>query len=184
MDSRRGFGVLRAISTLIATILLTLALATPVLGGGLDCQLQATVGGGSATEVEPGEEVLVEGTGFPPDAEVLITYSVDGTEIGDETVTADGTGFFETTVIPQPGEEGLWTVFADVAKECTAETGFLVVAGAATPSPTAAPTPQGELPDVATSVPRHPSTALLGGLLVIATVGWLLSRTRLARLLR
>ena len=89
---------LGAIAT--ATVLLTMALATPVLGGGLQCALLATVGGGSATEVETGEEVLIEGTGFPFNASVEITYSVDATPIGSETVMADATGMFETIVDP------------------------------------------------------------------------------------
>ena len=111
----------------IAAFLLTMALVTPVLGGALQCAVLATVGGGSATEVETGEEVLIEGTGFPFNASVEITYSVDGTPIGSETLMSDATGMFETSVTPQPGEEGTWTVTADVAKACTAETGFLVV---------------------------------------------------------
>ena len=184
--SDRGTATLRAISTVIATILLTLAVATPVLGG-LTCQLQATVGGGSATEVETGEEVLIEGTGFPAGAMVFITYLVDATVIGDDTATADGTGFFAVTVTPQPGQEGLWTVEADVPKQCTAETGFLVVAAPATPtptpSPTPAPTPAGEIPDVATSEPRTPTALIQGAALLVAAAIWL-SRKRLARLVR
>jgi hypothetical protein len=182
-----GTAAIRAISTLIAAILLTLALVTPVLGGGLQCQLLATVGGGSATEVETGEEVLIEGTGFPPGAMVFITYLVGATVIGDDTVTADGTGMFETTVIPQPGQEGTWTVEADVPKQCVATTGFIVVAAPATPSPsptpTPAPTPQGELPDVATGEPRTPTLFSLGAVLLFAAAAWL-SRRRVARLVR
>jgi hypothetical protein len=182
-----GTAAIRAISV-TATLLLTLALATPVLGG-LQCQLQATVGGGSATIVETGEEVLIEGFGFPAGAMVFITYSVDGVLIGDEseTVSADGTGMFETTVTPEAGEEGLWTVEADVPKQCTATTAFEVVAAPATPSPsptpTPAPTPAGELPDVATSEPRTPTALIQGAALLVAAAIWL-SRRRLARLVR
>jgi hypothetical protein len=61
MNIGRGMPTLRAISMMALTLLLTLALATPVLGGIPQCALQATVGGGSATEVEVGEEVLIEG---------------------------------------------------------------------------------------------------------------------------
>ena len=37
---------------------------------------------------------------------------------------SDVTGVFETSVIPQVGEEGPWTVTAYVVQACTAETGF------------------------------------------------------------
>ncbi|MGH2445555.1 MAG: hypothetical protein ACRDGD_05895, partial [Candidatus Limnocylindria bacterium] len=105
--------------------LLMSALATPVLGGAI-CSLQATVGGGSATEVEIGEEVLIEGFGFPP-GDVEVSFSSDGTFLRSEAVTADGAGLFELTVVPQAGEEGLWSVDAAVGGEgCTATTGFLV----------------------------------------------------------
>ena len=174
-----------------AAILLAVALAAPVLGGGLQCGVLATVGGGSATEVETGEEVLIEGTGFPFNTNVDLTYSVDGTPIGSVTVMADATGMFETSVTPQPGEEGTWTVTADVPNACTAETGFLVVTGptpAPTPSPTPtatpAPTPaSGELPDAAATTPDGPNAAILGGLVVLFSAVWL-SRRRLAHLMR
>lgn len=174
-----------------AAVLLAVALAAPVLGGGLQCGVLATVGGGSATEVETGEEVLIEGTGFPFNTNVDLTYSVDGTPIGSVTVMADATGMFETSVTPQPGEEGTWTVTADVPNACTAETGFLVVTGptpAPTPSPTPtatpAPTPaSGELPDAAANTPDGPNAAILGGLVVLFSAVWL-SRRRLAHLMR
>ena len=83
--------------------------------------------------VETGEEVLIEGAGFRP-----VPRSRSRTRStrhrSAEMVTADGTGFFETSVIPQPGEEGLWTIVASQIKGCSAETGFLVVAGPPTPS--------------------------------------------------
>ena len=64
-----------------------MALVSPVLGGGPVCSLQATVGGGSATEVETGEEVLIEGFGFPANADVEITrLRCDGTPFGCGTV--------------------------------------------------------------------------------------------------
>jgi hypothetical protein len=187
MDYGCGTAVIRAIGTMMATLLLTLALVTPVLGGGLNCQLQATVGGGSATEVETGEEVLIEGTGFPFNTDVFITYLVGATVVDSETVTADGTGMFETAVTPQAGQEGLWTVEAEVPKQCVATTQFLVVAASTpppTPSPTPVPTPAGELPDVATTAPGDPSPMMLGGLLVLAAATWVASRARLARRLR
>jgi hypothetical protein len=187
-----GTATRRLGATATATVLLTMALATPVLGGGLQCALLATVGGGSATEVETGEEVLIEGTGFPFNASVEITYAVDATPIGSETVMADATGMFETSVIPLAGEEGLWTVTADVAKACTAETSFLVVAAPATPTPSPTPTPSatpaptppsGELPDAAANTPDGPNAAVLGGLVVLFSAVWL-SRRRLAHLVR
>jgi len=148
-----------------------------------------TVGGGSATEVEIGEEVLIEGTGFPFNTSVEITYSVGGTSIGSESVMSDATGTFETSVIPQAGEEGLWTVTADVVQACTAETGYLVVAAPATPtpSPTPAPTPvESQLPNAAArpfSEPGGPSAAILGGFVALFTAAWL-SRRKLAHLVR
>jgi hypothetical protein len=186
-----GTATRRLGATAIAAILLAVPLATPVLGGGLQCGVLATVGGGSATEVETGEEVLIEGTGFPFNTNVDLTYSVDGTPIGSVTVMADAIGMFETSVTPQPGEEGTWTVTADVANACTAETGFLVVTGptpAPTPSPTPigtpAPTPaSGELPDAAANTPDGPNTAIVGGLVVLFSAIWL-SRRRLAHLMR
>ena len=181
-----GMAMMRATAAMVATLLLALALATPALGG-VQCSLQATVGGGSATEVQTGEEVLIEGSGFPPDADIEIEYSIDGTPLRTEMVTADATGFFETTVIPQPGEEGLWTVVASQIKGCSAETGFLVVA-APTPTPSPSPTPSptapaGQLPNAATSEPGGSSAPILGALFILAAAVWL-SRGRLARLLR
>jgi len=181
-----GMPRLRSLALAVTTVLLSLALVTPALAGGPSCSLQATVGGGSATEVEVGEEVLIEGFGFPATVDVEVVYDVDGTVIGGETVTTDAGGLFETTVTPQPGEEGTWTVTAIVVKGCTAETGFLVVSGATpapTPTPTPAPTPQGELPDVAIGEPPGPSGLVLAGLLILAAA-IRLSRARLAHLMR
>jgi hypothetical protein len=161
-----------------------------VFGGGPSCSLQATVGGGSATEVEVGEEVLIEGFGFPATVDVDLVYDVDGTVVGGETVTTDGSGTFETSVTPAAGEEGTWTVTATVIKGCIADTGFLVVAGPTpTPSPTPAPsatpvpTPAGELPDVATSAPEGPNALVLAGVLALSA-SVLLYRRRLARHVR
>jgi hypothetical protein len=179
-------------ATATAAILLTVALTTPVLGGGLQCSLLATVGGGSATEVETGEPVLIEGTGFPVNTSVEITYSVDGTSIGNETVMSDATGMFETSRTPQPGEEGTWTVTADVVQACTAETGFLVVTGptpAPTPSPTPTPAPtplESQLPNASAGTPSElggPNAAILAGLAALFAAVWL-SRRRLAHLVR
>jgi hypothetical protein len=192
MKFRAGIATRRVGATATATLLLIMALATPVFGGGPVCSLQATVGGGSATEVETGEEVLIEGFGFPAMVDVDLVYSVDGTPIGGETVTADASGLFETSVIPLPGEEGTWTVTASVVKGCTAETGFLVVAGptptpSPTPTATPAPTPlESQLPDSSAGTPSEPTgpnVAILVGLLAISAAVWL-SRRRLAHLVR
>jgi hypothetical protein len=190
MTLRRGTMATLVSAIAIATLLLTMALVSPVLGGVPVCSLQATVGGGSATEVETGEEVLIEGFGFPPNADVEITLSLDGTPFGSGGFIADPAGMFETTLIPQPGEEGTWTVTATVVKGCTAETGFLVIAGATptpspTPAPTAtpAPTPKGELPNVATRPPDGPNALILAGLFVLSASVWL-SHRRLARQVR
>jgi hypothetical protein len=185
-----GTAIPRSGATATAILLLMTALATPVLGGGPTCSLQATVGGGSATEVETGEDVLIEGFGFPATVDVDLVYDVDGTVIGGETVTTDGAGLFETTVTPQPGEEGTWTVTASVVQGCIAETGFLVVAGptpAPTPSPTPAPTPlESQLPNASTgspSAPDGPNPEILAGIVALLAATWL-SRRRLAHLVR
>jgi hypothetical protein len=186
-----GTATRRLGATAIAAILRAVALATPVLGGGLQCGVLATVGGGSATEVETGEEVLIEGIGFPPNADVEITLSLDGTPFGSGGFIADPAGMFETTLIPQPGEEGTWTVTATVVKGCTADAGFLVVAAPATPTPTPtatpAPTPvESQLPNAATETPPElggPNAVVLGGLVALSAAVWL-SRRRLAHLVR
>lgn len=167
--------------TAIATVALALGLlVTPTLAGEAVCSLQATVGGGSATEVTVGEEVLVEGFGFPT-GDVEVSFSSEGTFLRSVTATADATGFFEITDTPQPGEEGLWTVEAVAMDEiCTATTGYLVVGVPATPSPSVAPSVEASpaptasaLPDVAVPAPRglgsSPVFALAGfALLLVA----------------
>jgi hypothetical protein len=161
---------------------MAVALAMPAAAG-VACSLQATVGGGSATEVPVGEEVLIEGFGFAA-GDVEVSYSVDGTPLTTVTVTADAEGNFETTVTPQAGEEGLWSVEAtDVEDICTATTGFLVVGATPTATPTATPAPTAtatpapsaaELPDVAmeppegTAMPWLLLAALLGLALLTA----------------
>ena len=84
----------RAAAMLLITTWLVLAMAMPVLAGKQTCSLQATVGGGSATEVQVGEDVLLEGFGFPALLDVEIAYSVDGAPISTVTVTADAAGAF------------------------------------------------------------------------------------------
>jgi hypothetical protein len=120
----------RAIGSLIATGGLLMLLAAPVGAGVIPCALQATVFGGSATEVNVGEEVLIEGFDFFP-GNVQVTYSVGATLLSSVIVVADGTGAFTTTITPQAGEEGLWSVEAtDSSKaQCTATTGFQVLGG-------------------------------------------------------
>ena len=140
----------RAIASLIALGGLLVLLATPVSAGTPACSIQATVFGGSATEVNIGEEVLIEGFDFVP-GDVNITYSVNAVHT-NVVVTADGAGMFTTTVTPMAGQEGLWTVEVSDAVQaiCTATTSFLVLS--ATPTPTPTP-PQGQLPNVAIAPP-------------------------------
>ena len=172
---------IRSTAPLAAALALLLAAVLPVGAGQLTCSLQATVGGGSATEVQVGEEVLIEGFDFPP-GDVEVTYSVDAAPGGTETVTADASGLFETTVTPVPGEEGLWTVTAtDVGDQCTAETGFLVVGAPVTP---ASPTPAPPLPDVAVATADGgPGAEILGTVLVLAAA-LVVARPMLARRVR
>lgn len=154
----------RAIHSILIAAVMLLVLAMPVAAGVTPCSLQATVFGGSATEVNVGEEVLIEGFDFAP-GDVDVTYSVDGTPLSTVTVTADGAGMFETTVTPQAGEEGLWTVEAtDAAKgPCTATTSFLVLGVTPTAAPTGTPTPtQAPLPNVATAPPPTAPLWVLG----------------------
>jgi hypothetical protein len=187
-----ALSAIRAGATLLMTTWLVLALAMPVLAGKQTCSLQATVGGGSATEVEVGEEVLIEGFGFPALLDVEITYSVEGAPIGTVTVTTDATGIFETTVTPAAGQEGLWSVVAtDIEDICTADTGFLVVGAPATPSPSASPTPSpaaSQLPNAATDGPSGGASGvipvLLAAALALAAVGWTVARGAAARRLR
>lgn len=177
----------RAIGSFIATGGLLVLLATPVLAGITPCSLQATVDGGSATEVTVGEEVLIEGFDFFP-GDVLVTYSADATLLSSVTVTADVTGAFTTTITPQAGEEGLWTVEAtDSSKaQCTATTSFLVLGVPAAPTPTPTPTPtpippQAELPNVATTPPTAPPPTLLIGAAILALSAVMLARRRSPR---
>jgi hypothetical protein len=177
----RATTTVRTIAPLAAALALLLAAVMPVGAGQLTCGLQATVGGGSATEVEVGEEVLIEGFDFPP-GDVEVTYSLDGMPGGTETVTADASGLFETTVTPVPGEEGLWTVTAtDVGDQCTAETGFLVLGAPATPP---APTPAPRLPDVAVAAAEGGPGAEILGMLFVLAAALLIARPRLARRVR
>lgn len=176
-------------AALVATAGALMATAAPALAG--TCSLQATVGGGSATEVPIGEEVLIEGFGFPA-GDVEVSYEVDGAPLPTETVSADGAGTFETTVTPAAGQAGMWTVTAvDAGEECTAETGFLVLGVAATPTPTpvptAAPSASG-LPNVAMEAPatHHagtwPTVAALVLLVVLFTAA--VARTSARRWVR
>ena len=117
------------------------------------CSIQATVFGGSATQVNIGEEVLIEGFDFVPGT-VDIIYSVNAVHT-NVTVTADGSGMFTTSVIPVAGQEGLWTVEVTDAGQavCTATTSSEVLGAAPTP-------PQGQLPNVATAPPPPVIAAL------------------------
>ena len=189
-----ALSAIRAAATLLMTTWLVLAMAMPVLAGKQTCSLQATVGGGSATEVEVGEEVLIEGFGFPALLDVEITYAVEGAPIGTVTVTTDATGVFETTVTPTAAQVGLWTVTAtDVEDICTDETGFLVVGAAATaspsPSPAATPSPAAsQLPNAAadapTGMPSGVVPALLLASVLVIGAGWTIARRAVARRLR
>jgi hypothetical protein len=179
---------MRAAGALIAVATMMIALATPAAAGIPACALQATVFGGSATEVNVSEEVLIEGFDFLP-GDVEISYSVDGAPLSTVTVTADGSGAFETTVTPQAGEEGLWGVEATNADDsCTATTGFLVLGLAPTPTPTPTPaaTPTAtpvtdELPDVATAPPVGIAPPWLLGAVILATSAIWLVRCALLR---
>lgn len=159
-----------AIALVLAALLLgAVARATPVRAGA-GCALQATVGGGSATEVETGEEVLIEGFEFPAGG-VEVSFSSDGTFLRSVTVTADASGLFETTVVPAVGEGGTWSVEAVPATEsCTATTGFLVLAGAAasSASPGASTIPDVAVPVSSSAAPSIGLLTVLGGMLLEA----------------
>jgi len=173
-----GIGLAVVVSLLVAA----LVAVTPARAGEIACGLQATVGGGSATELEVGEEVLIEGFDFPP-GDVEVSYSSDGVFLRSVTVTAGATGFFETSVVPVAGEEGLWSVEAVGMDEiCTATTGFLVLAGstpAPTPTPTPIPTPvpaASALPDVAVGAASgsgSPPWVVLLGVALLVSAGCL-----------
>jgi hypothetical protein len=174
------------LALLVALALGAGALATPVLAGEEEgeCSLLATVGGGSATEVEIGEEVLIEGFDFPANADIELTIIVEGMFLRNVTVTTDGDGFFETTLVPALGESGLWSVESlDLDEFCTAAAAFLVLPGP-TPAPSLTPAPTVEaLPDVA--VPPSgggsvPMLVMLGiaSLLAGGSAGLALARRR------
>lgn len=151
----------RAIGSVLATAGLIFLLVTPAAGGTFPCWLSATEGGGSAADVDVGEEVVIEGFDFPP-GDVEVSYSVEGTPHSTVTVVADGDGMWSTTVTPQPGEEGLWTVEAIAAGDvCTATTGFPVFGATPTAAPTGTPT-QTPLPNVATPPPPAAQPWVLG----------------------
>ncbi len=164
----------------VGLLLAALVAIAPARAGEIVCGLQATVGGGSATELEVGEEVLIEGFDFPP-GDVEVSYSSDAVFLRSVTVTADATGFFETSVVPVAGEEGLWSVEAvGIDEICTATTGFLVLAGptpAPTPTPTPIPTPvpaASALPNVAlgaASGPGSPPWLVLFGVALLVVAG-------------
>ena len=188
-----ALSAVRAGAMLLITTWLVLAMAMPVLAGKQTCSLQATVGGGSATEVEVGEEVLIEGFGFPAMLDVEITYAVEGAAIGTVTVTTDATGVFEATVTPTAAQVGLWTVTAtDIEDICTDDTGFLVVGAAATvtPSPSPAiPSPAAsQLPNAAADEPTGATSGVVPALLVaaflLAGAVWTFARRAVARSLR
>ena len=193
MDLGCGTAMLGAVARLGLALALLLGLAPSAAIGGGGCSVQATVGGGSATEVPVGEEVLIEGFGFTAAIDVFLTYDVEGTVVGSEAVVADASGLFEATVVPQAGEEGLWTVTASVPKECTATTGFLVVGSTETASPdptsspappTAEPTPvQSQLPNVAIPSNGHESGLSMESLagLALTMLAVALARRRLVR---
>ena len=158
----------RAGGSLVAAIGLLAVLVTPSAAGQVACSLQATVFGGSATEVNVGEEVLIEGFNFLP-GDVFVVYTADVTPLPPVTVTADAGGMFTTTVTPVAGQEGLWTVEASDASKasCTATTSFLVLGVTPTATPSPAPTatpvpPQGQLPNVATEPPPAVPVWILG----------------------
>ena len=160
----------RALHSTLAAAAMLIVLVTPVAAGKFACSLQATVFGGSATEVNVGEEVLIEGFDFPA-GDVFVVYSVAGTPLPPDTVTADGAGTFETTITPAAGQEGLWDVEAsDEGALCTATTSFLVLGVTPTATPSPAPTtpappatpPQGQLPNVVTPPPPSMPVWVLG----------------------
>src|SRR5699024_8466899 len=69
---------------------------------------------GTRAEVETGETITTDGTGYSPESEVTGTYTdVDGNEIGSETVTTDADGNFTTDfVVPDGTPPGTLTVTA------------------------------------------------------------------------
>src|SRR5699024_3288189 len=88
---------------------LSLASATVRADAAVDAAITVT-----PAEVETGETLTTDGTGYSPESEVTVTYTdVDGNEIGSETVTTDADGNFTTDfVVPDGTPPGTLTVTA------------------------------------------------------------------------
>src|SRR5699024_5597502 len=88
---------------------LSLASATVRADAAVDTAITVT-----PAEVETGETITTDGTGYTPESEVTVTYTdVDGNEIGSETVTTDADGNFTTDfVVPDGTPPGTLTVTA------------------------------------------------------------------------
>ena len=158
--------VLRPALAGLCALAVVLLLLAPVRAGG--CGLIVTAGGGSPVGVEVGDVVSIEGFNFAL-GDVLLTFSVDGTELRTETVTAadafGNTGYFIIDVTPQAGEEGFWEIVAtEVEGQCSASDAVPVGAAPAATA-TAAPV----IPDVASASPPSmpPIASLLGGALLL-----------------
>ncbi|MEJ7764970.1 MAG: Ig-like domain-containing protein [Acidimicrobiales bacterium] len=128
----------------------------------------------SPSEVQPGDEITVSGSGFMPGSTVTVTLS-DGTVLGTAVVDENGnfTGVFR---IPAGTEAGVFEVFAtgvDPAGEPFVLSGTLTVSdatpapGGGTPPPGGrADPPGGRLPRTGTD-----SLAIVGAGLALAATG-------------
>jgi hypothetical protein len=113
-------------SILLAGFLLP-AFAAPVAAA---CGLSAPA------SVAIGSLLEIHGSGFPADAIVEVSISIEGGASDEFTVPSDGNGAFVISFTPEAADTGLTTVTASTGAACTAD----AVIGVGVPAPTA---PQG-----------------------------------------
>src|SRR5699024_7242152 len=110
--------------------LVSLSLASATVR--LDAAAQAAITV-TPEEVQTGETITTDGTGYSPESEVTVTYTdVDGNEIGSQTVTTDADGNFTTDfVVPDGTPPGTLTVTAVEGDNSATDTTEVVDSGTA-----------------------------------------------------
>lgn len=115
---------IRQISTLaVAGGLLVLMVAAPAAAA--DCVLSAP------TTVDIGSDLAIEGSGFPANAAVDVSISIEGGASDDLAVQSNASGAFTINLTPESADEGVTTVVATSGADCRAE----VVIGVGVPAP-------------------------------------------------
>lgn len=117
----------RQISTLtVAGGLLALVVTAPAAAA--DCVLSAP------STVDIGSDLAIEGSGFPANAAVDVSISIEGGPTDDLAVQSNASGAFTINLTPESADEGVTTVVATSGPDCRAE----VVIGVGVPAPAAA----------------------------------------------